>query len=305
MVRKSAKRFVWMLAGLLVVCSAVKLMAQPVTDDGVPTYLLRVTNTLYAPVEMSVDGGKTFLVIGRVIRCATMVGADGAARQAGRVIRSGHEGVAISLGGKRILKLLPQPAVVKARLEPWAIYTNIAEGKGIFGTLGPPVGTKVLLPLSALKIAVSYSPQIGDVFEFTVDRMPPPSFEPSAASRLNDWKVQIAQAIQAMANDYAAGAVARAQAEHRLIVSGFLTLKAKLPEGEPDPIEFVRFLVDGTVVQLTNVPPFVYRWDTRSVADGEHAVEIDALDRNGKLITQASALIVVQNHPATSAASAP
>ncbi|HLI49860.1 MAG TPA: Ig-like domain-containing protein [Chthonomonas sp.] len=305
MVRKSAKRFVWMLAGLVTLCSAVKLTAQPATDDSVPTYLLRVTNALYAPVEISVDGGKTFLVIGRVIRCASMVGADVTARQAGRVIRSGHEGVAISLGGERILKLLPQPAVAKAHLEPWAIYTNIAEGKGVFGTLVPPVGTKVLLPLSALNTAVAYSPQVGDVFEFTVERMPPPFFEPSAANRLNDWKMQIAQAIQAMANDYAAGAVARAQAEHRLIVSGFLTLKAKLPEGEPDPIEFVRFLVDGAVVQLTNVPPFTYKWDTRSVADGEHVVEIDALDKNGKLITQASALIVVQNHPATSAASAP
>lgn len=298
------KGFLGLLVGLLGFCSAARLAAQPITDESVPTYLLRVTNALYTPVEVSVDGGKTFLVIGRVIRCATMVAADVAARQTGKVIRSADAGIAISLGGERVLKLLPQPAVAKTHWEPWAIYTNIAEGKALFGALAPPVGTKVLLPLSVLNTAVAYSPQIGDVFEFMVARKPPPSFEPSAAydKRLSDWITELTQEIQAMARDYAAGAVARAQKEHRLIVSGFLTLQAKLPQGEPDPIEFVRFLVDGTVVQLTNVPPFVYKWDTRSVADGEHVVEIDALDKNGKLITQASALVVVQNRTTTSSA---
>jgi hypothetical protein len=101
--------------------------------------------------------------------------------------------------------------------------------------------------------------------------------------------------IETLAQAYAAGAVARAKAERRTVASGILTLRAKLPTGEPDPIAAVTFSVEGDVVSAQNVPPFVYAWDTRRVPDGEYLVEIRALNGRAALISHARALVAVHN----------
>lgn len=243
--------------------------------------------------------GKTYLLLGRVGRPATLVGADRSAIAPGMVIRSGSEGMAISLGNQRLLKLLPKPMGTNPKLAPWGLYTNIPAHESLFGALRPPVGTKVLLPLTAYNRSGSSIPQQGDRFEFLVFLPPPASFEDSQPTdiRQRNWRLEVAHKLLQAAQAYADSTMARASAAHRTVVSGILTIRANLPPGEPDPIVFVRFLVDGQVVQLSNIPPFVCQWDTRQAPNGEHVVEVDALDKEGKVVTQTRALVVVENLP--------
>jgi hypothetical protein len=37
------------------------------------------------------------------------------------------------------------------------------------------------------------------------------------------------------------------------------------------------------------------RWDTRAWKDGEHLVEVRALDKGGGIVSRSKALVVVQN----------
>ena len=101
--------------------------------------------------------------------------------------------------------------------------------------------------------------------------------------------------VTALGQAYTTQSIARARQERRSIVSGTLNLKAKLPEGEPDPIAYVTYAIDSRMVSTQNVAPFTFDWDTRQTTDGEHVVEVRALNRNGHMITQKRALVVVQN----------
>ena len=99
----------------------------------------------------------------------------------------------------------------------------------------------------------------------------------------------------ALGQAYMAQSLSHARQEHRPIVSGVLSLKAKLPAGEPDPIAYVVYVVDNQIVSSQNVPPFQLEWDTRRETEGEHLVEVRALNRNGHPITSKRTLLVVQN----------
>src|SRR5579859_5414054 len=58
------------------------------------TYRLRVENVEYGRVEVSVDGGRHYLLIGRVVQAAEQQAADAEAVQPGVVARSGGDGLA-------------------------------------------------------------------------------------------------------------------------------------------------------------------------------------------------------------------
>lgn len=60
-------------------------------------------------------------------------------------------------------------------------------------------------------------------------------------------------------------------------------------------VEFVAFYLDGRRVQLTNLPPFAWDWDTSKTLNGEHLVEIRGLDKDLKVVTTAVTRVVVDN----------
>ena len=106
---------------------------------------------------------------------------------------------------------------------------------------------------------------------------------------------QIVERVKSLADAYAADAIFRARAARHVIVAGTLTLKARLPQDEPDPIAAVIYAIDGDVVAAQNTPPFSYDWDTHRVPNGEHVVEIRALNAGGVTLTKARSLVVVRN----------
>ncbi len=267
------------------------------------TYRLRVQNEEYGRVEISADGGLTYFLVGRVRRPATGTVTEKGADTQGVVVRSGGDGLAFTVGQGRVVKLHPEPRASSTRLVsgvhlpaptvPSEMTTNLAAGSGLFGDLTPPPGTTIRLqaaPGRLTPLTSDHALNNEDSFVFIV-ALP----AQSGAAQQTAASADIEKRLDALAHAYAAGCVTRARAEGRTVVFGTLTLNARLPEGEPDPIVAVIYSIDDDLLAAQNVGPFSFSWDTRRAADGEHVVEITALNRNGRAITHARALIVVNN----------
>ncbi len=267
------------------------------------SYRLRLHNQEFGPVEASADGGHTWATVGRVLRSATATVPDRTASGAEAVLRSTGLGLAICIGPSLALKVRPFHSVVplargkssKIRLPPpelGAVLTNLEQERELFGDLAPPEGSPAGLQMgdSIQPFPQDYAPSAEDRIVIRVS-LPAPAGERSAES----WPSRVRKRIEALAKAYASEAAGRARSEGRSVVSGNLTLNARLPAGEPDPIAAVTYSVDDQVIAAQNVAPFSYVWDTRRVQDGEHVVEIRALNGSANVVTRVRALIVIAN----------
>jgi len=265
-------------------------------------YRLRVENMQYGRIEISADGG-AWRLIGRVMTPALTAAPGREAKSPGTVLRAGPDAIVFAVAPGFTMRLCPaaSPGAPKARRnafvppEASALRTNLPARQGLFGSDLAPARAAVLLqsgPDATAPFPDGYTPAEEDVFVFSV----PPS-APAAGSP--DERAGRQRALQgrleALANAYGAGSVARARAEGRMVVNGTLTVHARLPAGEPDPVAAVTYLIDGDVVAAQNTPPFSYAWDTRKAPEGEHVVEIRALNSKGGPVTRARTLVVVHN----------
>jgi len=308
----------WLGAGVR--CEAQISVRKPEADPPKETYSLRVENAQYGRIEISLDRGLHTILIGRVQRPAVQIANEKTATAVGTVLRAQGDGIAFCVATGRIMKLLPAVVPVKPAPKgkkapapgPAGILTDIAAGEGLFGELLPPAGTVIGAIADTPREApfpADYLPNLDDVFVFHV-RLPLPAAKAgeTEAQREDALKESVRVQVTALQKEYAAGAVARAAAGKRKVVSGTLTLRANIPEGEPDPVTAVTYLLDGRFIAAQNTAPFVYQWDTQNVEDGEHVLEIRAVNRNARLLTRVRALVVVQNGtaaPATSDVSTP
>jgi hypothetical protein len=96
-----------------------------------------------------------------------------------------------------------------------------------------------------------------------------------------------------MAGDYRSAAVAALRERGSKPTTGRLTLSANLQAGLS--VAAVTFLLDTVPVALLNRPPYRVVWDTRDWQDGEHMVEVRALDARGGILTRSKALVFVAN----------
>ena len=288
-------------------------------------YRIRVENTMQGRVSVSVDSGLHYALIGRVTRPATTVQLERSAETPGIVLRSSGDGIAFTVSLGQVLKLRPtapsspnsKRGSMPASGEAGAIMTNIAPHSAIFADLTPPPDAPVKLeiaPRALRPFPTLYDPQQDEPIVIVVAR-PQQGIEnreqgtgnsrnpignqqsaignPSTAAFLSSELLQ--QRVTALEQAYLAQSLVRARQEHRPVVAGVLNLKAKLPPGEPDPIAYVTYVVDGQIVSSQNVPPFNFEWDTRHETEGEHLVEVRALNRNNHVITSKRALLIVQN----------
>src|SRR5688500_3767633 len=76
-----------------------RAQAAPVTTPQA-AYHLRIANTIHGAVQVSVDGGATWLLIARVTR-PTLTGSPGAPSDAREVLRSNRYGMAFGIGKRR------------------------------------------------------------------------------------------------------------------------------------------------------------------------------------------------------------
>lgn len=292
-------------------------------------YRLRVENAAYGSVSLSADGGLHYTLIGRVTHPATAVAVERAANLPGVILRSGGDGLAFAVNLGQTLKLRPAalpvangkhawPAAASPAMENSAILTNLTPRTGLFGELALSRGTTVKMEVNERMLGpfpTLYEPSSEDVYIFVVPRIvekPAGADTGVSETKKNETGKSEAETllsvsllspeavkerIQALGQAYAAQSLARALQEHRTLFSGTLTLKAKLPAGEPDPIAYVTYAIDNHLVSVQNVAPFDYEWDTRQAVDGEHVIEIRALNRNRHVITSQRKLVIVQNKP--------
>lgn len=306
-------------------CSGVRSGAQIAvreTASALPkeTYSLRVENAQYGRVEISLDRGEHTILIGRVLRPAVQMTSEKGASAPGTVLRAQSDGIVFCVAPGRIMKLLPAAAPGRPPRSgkrapapgPAALGTDLVRAKGLFGDLLPPAGTGVGVIAETPREAPfpgDYLPALDDVFVFHIHLpLPPATAGQTDTEREDALRERVRVQVTALQKEYAAGAVARARSAHRKVVSGTLTLRALVPEGEPDPITAVTYMVDGRFIAAQDTAPFVYQWNTRNVEDGEHVLEIRAVNRNARPVTRVRALVVVQNtppSPATSAVSRP
>ena len=281
------------------------------------TYSLRVENVLFGRIEISLDRGGHLILIGRVLRPAVQMTTEKAATTPGTVVRGQSEGIVFAVAPGRVMKLLPAPVPGKPGRfgkraapapGPAGIVTDIPWGKSLFAELVPPAGTPVRVIAETSRespFPADYLPAVEDLFVLHV-RLPLPAGANGQTDAQRDEALRETVRVQvtALQKEYAAGAVARARSAGRKVVAGTLTLRALLPEGEPDPITAVTYMLDGRFIAAQDTAPFVYPWNTRNVEDGEHVLEIRAVNRNARPVTRMRALVVVQNQPPTPAPSA-
>ena len=305
--------------GLICLPTAAQEAASGARTSAGESYRLRVENTQFGRIEVSSDAGRHYLLIGRVLRPATTTLADKTAIVPGIVVRTAPTGITLSAAPGRILRLRPadslagsapqaqgRPRVRTAEPVGAAIVTNLAPGSGVLGELAPRSGSVVSLQTERAGLADlpgDYVPSVNDVLVITAAQAPAGKSEP--ANRVNPASTDsthknLRDRLEALARAYAEGAVARAEAENRTVASGFFKLNAKLPAGEPVPIAFVTYAIDGDLVAAENVAPFTYTWDTRRTGNGEHVVEVRALDAAGNPITSTRALVAVHNEATAS-----
>ena len=77
------------------------------------------------------------------------------------------------------------------------------------------------------------------------------------------------------------------------VVNSVLTINASLRN--VDRTMFVSFYIDGELKSMTNSPPFAFDWDTTTVSNGEHEIEVQALDSSGHIVSKSSSRVIVAN----------
>jgi len=280
----------------LFVCMALRLTlsaaGQPSEAALKEASRLRVENIQYGKIELSVDAGKRYHLIGRVLTPAVTVFPLKDAKSPGTVIKANKDGIIFVVAPGMSLKLRPHSTASASRsftTEPGAIISNLKAGESLFGELLPAVGSAVRLQTRASSLGAfptAFAPSDSDLFVFVA----------TAKEKENeDAEAERGKQIETLSKGYCDKATERAKAEKRTIANGTLTLRAKLPTNEPDPITAVTYLIDGELASIQNAPPYLYAWDTRRVPDGEYAVEIRGMNKQGNVVTKVRALVAVDN----------
>lgn len=239
---------------------------------------VRVQNTTLGAVEVTVDGGKNWRLIGRVREpalepsqddAATAKGVGSVTRDAVRLILDRGRTISIVPPGKgatpRSVMMLGSPDSVSL------IFEVLSCGRAC---LGLEVSGK------AVPMYDGYTPSDGDVMLIGIVPLP-------------DKNDAVTSLVEGAYRRYTETARQRQQASGRKPTCGYLTVVAKpLRDQQMGPVVF---LLDGSPVAIINRPPYSVRWDTRDWTDGEHLVEVRALSPTGTIVTRNKALVFVQN----------
>lgn len=248
------------------------------------TVSIEIDNSQFGEIQFFAGSSKTGTLIGRVLKPATQLTKSKLRNSESEVgINAGHV-VVISPSKNEEFRIVSNPEHPALKAPPSTIITDLPKGKGIFNPAIDPEGTTVHLNvLNQLTLLPSnYIPTTGDHIYLVANL--------TASEELNAVKQ-----LDGLAKQYSAACIQRAHLWHRTIVTGTLKASAILPKGEPDPIAAVQFTVDGDIEDLKNTPPYLFSWDSRIAKNGEHILEIDALDQEGNIITNKRMLVVVDN----------
>ena len=92
--------------------------------------------------------------------------------------------------------------------------------------------------------------------------------------------------------DYTHAAAIAARAGHSLVERGPISFSVATPDRRTAYVAFYR---DGEFAGITNSVPYTFRWDTRSVPDGEYVIEAEAQDAGNQTLSTTRTKIFVDN----------
>ena len=208
--------------------------------------------------------------------------AFGAGSDKRDVLRSNQYGMAFGVGKDRLIRVLPD--IPANRKTQGAILLNVPATAAVFKDFLPPAGTPVRYLTSASSEAnplpEAYYPKEEDTLEFV-------------APRTASTPGKIAVYAKDAERYYLEKCLTKLRLTGKKPISGSLFVSARLKPG--DVPNAVTFLHEGSIAGIMNAPPFSMRWDTKQWPDGEHLVEVRALDKHGAILSRSKALVVVQN----------
>jgi hypothetical protein len=245
------------------------------------SYRLRISNSLYGAVEVSADRGQTWTLIGRVQKAA-LTPSDGGVATLPMVERASKEGLAFAIGGRRLLRVLPDlPANYK---NGSAIVINHARMEGLFKELLPAVGSEIqqIVGKREAPLPADFVPHDGDVFLITCKE----SLIPVE---------KLPEQVKLLGQKYQDSVLERLRKAGKKPTSGTLTVSVNVAPG--DKPGALTYYLDGEVLAIQNQPPFVLKVDTKRWPNGEHVLEARAVDANGGILTQKKTLLYIENAP--------
>ena len=245
------------------------------------TLRLRISNSFLGSVEASADGGATWVTIARVQHPAVDF-SPYEGKEAASVVRSSSNGYAIATGTGHIFKVVPNTS--KANMDPTAIVLNTSVKSWPFTELLPPKGSLVQLQSGQRikPIPADYNPANEESLLIFISH---PGVSPEAAKTI----------INDCASQYDAAVKSRLLLSKKSPTTGILTINVNLPEEEK--IAALTYYVDGALIGIQNAKPFLLRQDTRKWKNGEHLIEVKAVDNSGAKITSRRTLVYVENDP--------
>ncbi|MEP6755520.1 MAG: hypothetical protein ABJA67_08475 [Chthonomonadales bacterium] len=274
------RTFAWAPVAFLLSLSS-PAAAKP-QQGGLPElYRIRIQNTEHGAVEYSFDKGNSWLVVARVAKAA-FDRAPGAMANVPLVMRANANGIAIAIGNGKYIRLLPESPTNK--LDPAAIMLNVGPGAGPFSALAPTLDSPIqlLMNMRPAPLPNDFLPVDGDILVITV-----------GASTLKPE--ELLTALKLEAERYRVSADAAFERSKKAPARGLINLSIAVHPGEK-PAAIV-YKLDGDVLSIQNSEPFMVRQDTRKWTEGEHLIEVAALDRKGTTITRTTKLLYIKNRP--------
>ncbi len=234
-------------------------------------------------MEISDDKGASWTLIGRVDRAASEV-KQGSVLDQPEVERASKYGFALATGFGKMIRILPDG--VKARKDNAALLVNLPIGGPLFSTLSPSIGSEWMIGSGKylIKPNKDFVPEPNKVYIILVKY--DASRQPSMAMNIRH------------AGDYYSALSLR-----RLIdrggkpCSGWLTVQAHPAQGDK-PFACI-FSLDGGQSKISNTYPFSCRWNTKLFKNGEHLIEIKAMNSSGAVLSTVKYLVYFLNKRAS------
>ena len=139
-------------------------------------YRLRIQNSELGRIDVSIDNGSHWVLIGRVTKPMTAAGIDPNAHLLSKTVNAPGKTIRIGLGEEKAMTLLPRAATgVKKRLYTSGnIVSNISSKSGLFAAFKPPLASQCYLLRndSETEFTDAFIPQDDDAFLIKVAGKP-------------------------------------------------------------------------------------------------------------------------------------
>lgn len=230
-------------------------------------------------MEISEDQGDSWTLIGRVVRAVTEV-KTGSVLDQPEVERASKYGIALATGFGKMIRVLPDG--VKARRDKAALLVNLPIDGPLFSTLLPSVGSEWMIKSGKylIKPNKDFTPEQDQVYiliaKYDAGRQP-----------------SIAENIRHAADYYSALALRRLIDHGGKPCTGMLTVQAHPSQGDK-PFACI-FSLDGGQSKISNNYPFSCRWNTALFRNGEHLIEIKAMNSSGAVLSTVKYLVYFLN----------